>query len=104
VQIWPPVEGHGINKIFLLEVTSNGYHRQWPLNIRDLVGLTSFRKQLTEEKILTELQKITAHLEEENATSKTKADWQYTMTVFDRFFFVIFFFIFIGFVAYVFSF
>ncbi|CAB3980590.1 neuronal acetylcholine receptor subunit alpha-10-like isoform X2 [Paramuricea clavata] len=85
-------------------VTSNGYQRQWPVTIRDLVGLTSFRKQQTEEKILIELQKITAHLEEEHTTSKIKADWHYTMTVFDRFFFVIFFLIFISFVAYVFSF
>jgi hypothetical protein len=62
------------------------------------------RKQLTEDKILSELQKITAHLEAENAASKINDDWQYTMRVFDRFFFVIFFLIFIGFVGYVFSF
>ena len=83
---------------------SNGHQGQWPLNIRDLVGLNSVRKQFTEEKILRELQKISAHLEEENAASKIKDEWHYTMTVFDRFFFVIFFLIFIGFVAYVFSF
>ena len=84
---------------------SNGHQGQWPLNTRDLVGgLNSVRKQFTEEKILTELQKISAHLEEENAASKIKEEWHYTMTVFDRFFFVIFFLIFIGFVAYVFSF
>ena len=87
-----------------IKVISNGYQEQWPLNIPDLVGLTSARKQLSEEKILTELEKITAHLEEENAASKIKEEWHYTMTVFDRFFFVMFFLIFIGFVAYVFSF
>ena len=83
---------------------SNGYQRQWPLNLRDLAGLTSMRKQLTEDKILTELQKITAHLEEENGARKISDDWQYTMRVFDRFFFMIFFLIFIVFAGYVFSF
>ncbi len=83
---------------FSIKVISNGYQGQWPLNIPDLVGLTSARKQLTEKKILTELEKITAHLEEENAASRVKEEWHYTMTVFDRFFFVIFFLNFIGFV------
>jgi hypothetical protein len=50
------------------------------------------RKQLTEEKILTELHKITGHLEEEYAARKVKEEWHYTMKVFDRFFFVVFFF------------
>ena len=83
---------------------NNGHDRQWPLNPRDLAGLNSKRKQETEDKILTELQKITAHLEEENSANKIDDDWQYTMRVFDRFFFMIFFLIFIMFVGFISSF
>ena len=104
----PPRQRVNINfeNVLLTEsqVMNNGYQRQWPLNLRDLVGLTSMRKQVTEDKILIELQKITAHLEEENDARKINDDWQYTMRVFDRFFFMIFFLIFIVFAGYVFSF
>ncbi|XP_028411395.1 neuronal acetylcholine receptor subunit alpha-7-like [Dendronephthya gigantea] len=74
------------------------------LNVREVVGITAYRKQMTDERILTELQKITRHFEEEEAVAKTKLEWDYTMKVFDRFFFVIFFLIFVTFASYVFSF
>jgi hypothetical protein len=75
------------------------------INLRDFTGqIPAGRKPLTEQKILVELQKISAHLEEESVASEMKEDWHYTMEVFDRLFFVLFFIIFCVFAAYVFSF
>ena len=75
------------------------------INVRDLVGQTpGARKPLTEQKILLELQKLSRHLEEENIAKEMKEDWHYTMRVFDKLFFMIFFIIFWGFAGYVFSF
>jgi hypothetical protein len=75
------------------------------INLRDFTDqIPAGRKPLTEQKILVELQKISAHLEEESVASEMKEDWHYTMEVFDRLFFVLFFIIFCVFAAYVFSF
>ncbi|CAB3980588.1 neuronal acetylcholine receptor subunit alpha-10-like [Paramuricea clavata] len=75
------------------------------INLRDFAGqIPAGRKPLTEQKILVELQKLSAHLEEESVASEMKEDWHYTMEVFDRLFFVLFFIIFCAFAAYVFSF
>ena len=62
------------------------------------------RRSSVEQKILNELQKLSKHLEEENIASDMREDWNYTMKVFDRLFFVIFFILFLFFSSYVFSF
>ena len=66
------------------------------MNNQEAVDLNPLRKLLTEEKVLKELEKITAHIEEESASSDIKEDWHYTMKVFDRFSFVFFFLIFLA--------
>ena len=53
----------------------------------------------TLESIQMELQKFSKYLNDEVAGSELKAQWQYTMRVFDTFFFVIFFLTFLGFAA-----
>ena len=58
-------------------------------------GRLTSRKTL--ESIQRELQKFSKYLDDEVAGSELKAQWQYTMRVFDKFFFVIFFLIFLGF-------
>ena len=57
--------------------------------------------KLTEQQILQELQKISKHVEEENLASEVKQEWHYTMKVFDRLFFIIFFIMFLLFTTYV---
>lgn len=84
----------------LLTETSTQY-----INMRDFAGQTpAARKSFTEHKILMELQKMSKHLEEENIVNELKGDWHYTMDVFDRLFFLIFFVIFLTLASYVFSF
>ncbi|XP_028411347.1 neuronal acetylcholine receptor subunit alpha-10-like [Dendronephthya gigantea] len=74
------------------------------LNFRDLTGQSPMtRKPFTEQKMLIEIQKLTKHLEEEKNASEMMEDWHYTMNVFDRLFFIIFFLISCCFTAYVFS-
>ena len=84
----------------LLTETSTQY-----INMRDFAGQTpAARKSLNEQRILMELQKMSKHLEEENIANELKGDWHFTMDVFDRLFFLIFFVIFLFFASYVFSF
>lgn len=84
----------------LLAETSTQY-----INMRDLAAQTpAGRNSFYEKRILVELEKMSKHLEEENVANELKADWHYTMDVFDRLFFLIFFVIFLCFAAYVFSF
>ncbi|XP_028411337.1 neuronal acetylcholine receptor subunit alpha-6-like isoform X2 [Dendronephthya gigantea] len=56
----------------------------------------SMRKPL--ENIQNEVKKLSRHLEEEKIASEMKEDWHYTMRVFDRFFFVVFFLVFLAYV------
>ena len=57
------------------------------------------KQKFVEEKVVRELQKLTEHLQDEKVASKMKEEWHYTMRVFDRLFFVIFFLISVGFVT-----
>ena len=82
----------------------NGNHRQRYSNTWNLTGQPSLRKKETEESIVTELRKITEHLQYEKVASEMKEEWHYTMEVFDRLFFVIFLLICVGFACYIFSF
>ena len=65
----------------------------------DLNGPIVKQKQVMEEKSLRELQKLTEHLQDEKAASEMKEEWHYTMRVFDRLFFVVFFLIWVGFIT-----
>ena len=65
----------------------------------DLNGSIVKQKQVMEEKVVRELQKLTEHLQDEKVAIKMKEEWHYTMRVFDRLFFVIFFLISVGFVT-----
>ena len=53
----------------------------------------------TLESIRREVKKVSEYLDDEITESALKEQWQYTMRVFDKFFFVLFFLIFLGFAA-----
>ena len=84
---------------------------QFPVNIGDFTGPTRkqqneeriitgpTQKQQNEERIIRELRQVTEHLEEEKMADDMKEEWHYTMRVFDRLFFVIFFLLCVGFIT-----
>ena len=65
----------------------------------DLNGPIVKQKHVMEERVLGELQKLTENLQDEKVASEIKEEWHYTMRVFDRLFFVIFFLIWVGFIT-----
>ena len=92
------------------EVNEIGSSTQVHLDLGNLGNQTCMRLNMTPnsngssthdslKNIQKELRKLSKYLEDETAANELKTQWHYTMRVFDKFFFLLFFLIFLGFSA-----